>query len=219
MPAGLDSVLALAVLLLGSTAGPRPPGDGHAGERLRFTVRISDHASVPAASLARAKAVATHVFDAIGVEPAWRECPPGQAETVACAERPRPTDLFVMIVPKPMAARARVSAMMGLAVLPDRGRGSHLYVFNDRVRALSSEQQEVEFAVILGHVLAHEIGHLLLGSNSHSSGGIMAARWFARELRRLSKGDLLFTAEEPLRIRTELLARTAEETRIGSNAR
>jgi hypothetical protein len=35
-----------------------------------------------------------------------------------------------MIVPKPMLAHARASAMMGLAILSEEGRGSHVYVFN-----------------------------------------------------------------------------------------
>ena len=36
--------------------------------------------------------------------------------------------------------------------------------------------------VILGHAAAHEIGHLLLGSNSHSPFGLMRARWSGQDL-------------------------------------
>ncbi len=49
---------------------------------------------------------------------------------------------------------------------------------------------------LLGHVLAHEIGHLLLRSNSHSVSGIMSARWTGEELRRLSEGAMFFTPLE-----------------------
>jgi hypothetical protein len=65
----------------------------------------------------------------------------------------------------------------------------------------------VDRSVILGHVIAHEVGHLLLGTNSHSQDGIMSAEWSGSELRRLAKGALLFTASEPMRIRTELASR------------
>ena len=110
-----------------------------------------------------------------------------------------------------MSSLAHRSAVFGLAVLPETGRGSHLYVFHARVEALAAEHPDLNHGTILGHVLAHEIGHLLLGSNSHAPGGLMGARWFARELHRMSQGDLLFTSAEPARVRAALAARMAEE--------
>ena len=47
-------------------------------------------------------------------------------------------------------------------------------------------------ADIMGHVMAHELGHLLLGLNSHSSLGIMQAHWTDRQLRQMSMGFLKF---------------------------
>jgi hypothetical protein len=206
MLARVESVLVPALVVIGTVAGAQPP-DSRGGADLRLTVRIFDHASVPPTSLTRAEATARYVFDAIGVETAWLECPPGQEGPVACAQRPGPTDVFVMIVPQPMPALAHASAMMGVAILPDAGRGSHLYIFHDRVQALAAECREVGSSVILGYVLAHEIGHLLLGSNSHSTNGIMSAAWFRKELRRLARGDLLFEYPQAQRIRAELAAR------------
>ena len=49
---------------------------------------------------------------------------------------------------------------------------------------------------VLGYVLTHEIGHLLLGSNSHSVSGIMSPHWNDEELRRISEGTLLFLSGE-----------------------
>ena len=68
-------------------------------------------------------------------------------------------------------------------------------VFMNRV----TEQAAIgEFSVsrMLGHAIAHEIGHLLLGDNSHSPGGIMVAPWSKQDLWRMSKGKLLFTHQE-----------------------
>lgn len=173
-------------------------------------MRIYDHASVPPASLSRAKATATHVFGAIGIEPQWLDCWPHEEETPACVERPGAANVFAMIVPRPGAAHARASAMFGLAVLREGGGGSHIYVFHDRVQALAVEHPELSAATILGHVLAHEIGHLLMGSESHTTSGIMSARWFGKELRRMAKGDLLFDPAQRLRLRAGFLARTSE---------
>jgi hypothetical protein len=62
----------------------------------------------------------------------------------------------------------------------------------------------VDPAIILGHVAAHEIGHLLLGTNSHSPGGIMRAHWRMEELARAKKGLLLFTKSQSHRMTEKL---------------
>jgi hypothetical protein len=66
---------------------------------------------------------------------------------------------------------------------------------------------QISKAQLLGHAIAHEIGHLLLGNNSHSSHGLMAARWSKAELARLTQGDLQFLAAEVERIRAEVQRR------------
>jgi len=64
----------------------------------------------------------------------------------------------------------------------------------------------VGVANILGNVMAHELGHLLLGSNSHALSGIMKARWENEELERIAKGGLFFTIEQAELIRERLVA-------------
>jgi hypothetical protein len=54
--------------------------------------------------------------------------------------------------------------------------------------------------------MAHELGHLLLGSNSHASTGIMRAHWQGEEPRRLSRGNLLFTNEQADQMRGSVIA-------------
>jgi hypothetical protein len=44
--------------------------------------------------------------------------------------------------------------------------------------------------------MAHELGHLLLGSNAHSMFGIMRSHWSGEELQSLRMGKLLFTREQ-----------------------
>jgi hypothetical protein len=67
---------------------------------------------------------------------------------------------------------------------------------------------------LLGSVIAHELGHLLLGEHSHSSGGLMQAHWRSEQLKRMEMGNLLFdaTAAAQLRSRAAILrARTRPE--------
>jgi type IV secretory pathway TraG/TraD family ATPase VirD4 len=57
-------------------------------------------------------------------------------------------------------------------------------------------------------VIAHEVGHLLLGSNSHSQSGIMIAQWHPAELQKLSMGRLLFTPDQIQKLRDGALILT-----------
>jgi predicted SprT family Zn-dependent metalloprotease len=57
---------------------------------------------------------------------------------------------------------------------------------------------------ILGHVMAHEMGHLLLPANSHSQSGVMHADWDSEQLLRMVKGLLQFTPEQGELIRSHV---------------
>jgi hypothetical protein len=80
--------------------------------------------------------------------------------------------------------------VLGDALLDERGVGYYAYAFYDRVQRIAEEHGLGH--ALLGNVLAHEVGHLLLGSKSHSVSGIMAAHWNGEELRRVSEGTMFF---------------------------
>jgi hypothetical protein len=63
---------------------------------------------------------------------------------------------------------------------------------------------------ILACVIAHEIGHLLLGPNSHSPTGIMMGIWSPGVLRGAGWGRLRFTPQQAELIRGDVLARSGE---------
>ena len=50
--------------------------------------------------------------------------------------------------------------------------------------------------LILGHVIAHEIGHLLLPYNSHARTGLMRGGWDTQQAMRAATGALTFTPKE-----------------------
>jgi hypothetical protein len=56
---------------------------------------------------------------------------------------------------------------------------------------------------IVGCVMAHELGHLLLGPGSHAETGIMKAHWGAAELRLIVGSGLHFTPQQAKLIRAE----------------
>jgi predicted metalloendopeptidase len=51
-------------------------------------------------------------------------------------------------------------------------------------------------AEILGHVIAHEIGHVLEGIARHSPEGLMKAHWGLHDYMRMKKQRLCFSTED-----------------------
>jgi hypothetical protein len=62
---------------------------------------------------------------------------------------------------------------------------------------------------ILGHVFAHEIGHVLLESDWHSDCGLMARRWNLRELAQMVYSALMFAPDEIHMMHRSLSTRSA----------
>jgi hypothetical protein len=65
---------------------------------------------------------------------------------------------------------------------------------------------------MLGAVMAHELGHLLLGEHSHSSEGLMQAHWSTEQLKNMGMGNLLFDARSAARVRRRAAALDAGPT-------
>jgi len=66
------------------------------------------------------------------------------------------------------------------------------------------EKSKVSLASLLRHVAAHETGHLLLGTNSHTPGGSMLAVWESGELASAGKGALFFSTSESRQMKERL---------------
>jgi hypothetical protein len=84
--------------------------------------------------------------------------------------------------------------------------GPNMTVYAPEVAALS-RNTGVDGGVLLGIVMAHEIGHVLLNSNSHSAQGIMVARWRAEDLRAAERRALRFLPGEIRMLRYEVASR------------
>ena len=134
-------------------------------------VLILNPAGAAPTVLADAEAAAARVFRHAGIETTWRHASDGRGDPY---EAP-PEDLTSVIVINLMSpqteARVRESARaVGFAVAGDRFAN----IMYRRVERLARETS-ADLATLLGHVIAHEIGHLLLPPDAHSSGGIMNA--------------------------------------------
>ncbi len=83
-------------------------------------------------------------------------------------------------------------------------KGTEMVVFLDRVVATAVSKDHIY--PLLGHVLAHEIIHLLQGMARHSETGLMKARWDWSELA-LMKGKLIPLADKDIEFAQEGLVR------------
>jgi hypothetical protein len=110
------------------------------------------------------------------------------------------------ILPAPIQNKSQ-DAIFGFAVHPVLA--SVYYDYAQRRAIL--DDAEFELPVILGGVIAHELGHLLLGSDGHSAAGIMQPRWEPSQVRLLMMGTLQFTPEQSKRMGTEVQARTEQQ--------
>ncbi len=175
----------------------------------QVTVNIYNDAQVPAQVLTQAMQEATRIFRKIGVDTVWMECqsPKADAERASeCHPASGPTVLSLRIVPW---SSKLGQAVFGTAFLSPEGEGTYCDVFYDSVEKLHQDWH-VSLSRVLGHTMAHEVGHLLLGTNPHSQMGIMRPKWQSQELRRVGMGALLFTPEQGRSIQTKLLSLTAQ---------
>jgi hypothetical protein len=76
--------------------------------------------------------------------------------------------------------------------LPYRETGTTIHVFYDRVM---QDHHELP-GELLGHVMAHEIGHVVEGVARHSSSGLMKAHWGLKDYWEMKKQRLFFAAED-----------------------
>jgi hypothetical protein len=169
-------------------------------------VLVHNYAGVQATLLKRAEQSAARVLATGGVQVSWFDCSQAAQASQQCQDPPNPSALVLHLLSSRATRRAAPSGSLGFAVPPELGQfGSFAGVFYDRVERFGS--RGFNEPVILGHVMAHEIGHLLLGLEGHTDGGIMKAEWHRRELKEATNGTLGFDAVQRNSIMQTLKAR------------
>lgn len=130
---------------------------------LKVAVRTYNYAAVPGKTLADAEQHAEEIFRRPGIELAWIECPrsPREVEKFpACTQ--------IANDPRALTLKILTEAMAAGYALPVSNLGVTIqhhasFVFYSRVQQLSNTKGLSE-SVVLAHIIAHELGHLVLGS-------------------------------------------------------
>ena len=158
------------------------------------------------------------IFQRFAIETAWLHCPTSPEQLSAnraCSGRPGPNHLVLKLLPESMSKRYGFKrGIFGFALPTAKARpGVAISLFFARVLDLAyyggvGTSFEDAQALILGHMMAHEVGHLLLGPGSHSAKGIMAFPWDKKILTSMERRRLKFTAEEQAMILKEMKRRS-----------
>jgi hypothetical protein len=169
----------------------------NAAEAMRFSVKLYNEAEAPAGILAAAQTETVRIFRAAGIELSWTGDSHAPSLHVANSSGDAPF----------LPVHGYASAV---------AKDNQVVVCYDRVQRNATNNQ-VPVARLLGHVMAHELGHILLGDNSHARSGIMVPDLGTKELKLAQTGYLLFTKAQAEQMRTRLHARALTASAASSN--
>jgi hypothetical protein len=170
---------------------------------IKLTVRMYNLAGVDSNILSRAQSDADRAFKQAGIELNWVPCPFSpvhEGPESSCDSFLNLAWTKITIVPKSMVNRQQLSyAVFGLT-LP-----TGVVVFSKKVREFARWYGFPE-SEVLSMVLAHELGHVLLGKH-HETSGLMRADLYPNDLRSFMSGTLRFTREDASLMQLQLRSR------------
>lgn len=201
-PRCLTAICALLILLGSGIHASRIDAEG-------AIVRIYNSAATSPRQIDVARGIADRILRAAGVQIGWRDC---------ATDRSAPADAYdnvlgpLEVIVRFVRAGKRPSAAdttFGFSYIDTAtGIGTLATVFVDRI-GVAADRVSGDFPTILGRVIAHEIGHLLVGTTAHAGHGIMRGHWPDTWLaERLDSSRWRFSNDEAMFMRQTLVARS-----------
>ena len=134
-----------------------------------------------------AQGLATRIFAEIGIPLVWSSCEPPDESSQ--------TPIVIQLVSG--KKEGLVSGVLGSA-MPD---SRHIIIFFDRIETMQ------DASTVLGHVMVHEITHIIQGFPRHSDTGLMKPHWSRHDLTEMRYKPLPFTQEDLALLYSALTAR------------
>ena len=189
-----------------------------------ITIHVYNYADVSPKTLIEAEKIVAGVFRKAGVETRWLDRHGKKKESSVEPERFHSNDIVLHLLPRSTTESfGLISERLGFA--PGQGPNrTDAYVFYDRAEQLAQQQRAARMTKmalgvhepcagigqILGHVIAHELGHLL-GLENHSPAGIMRANWGSADWQETIYGYLSSTPQQADIIHAEVGRRITEK--------
>jgi hypothetical protein len=167
-------------------------------------VKLFNDAAIGDDVLTRAKEEAAWLLKSVCVDLTWVPClVVSISHLTPCQAPARAIELHILSSP---ATNDFSEDTLGIA-MPHLGSGDHAGVFLSRVRqTVARNAGIIDVSDLLGYVMAHEIGHLLLHSTTHSREGLTRAGFRPRDLKQAGQRQLKFTPQQAEAIHRNALA-------------
>lgn len=166
---------------------------------LLLVIRTYNVFGVPSRDLEAAKWTTANILRPARIDVIWVDCPRAAEAppAAACREVHMTGELLVRILAAPHQRRERADRKtLGYAYVDAAEEGGALAtIYADRIAVMASKSG-IDTATLLGRAMAHEIGHLLLGTATHPPAGLMRAEWSLSTLRRRIGNDWQFSPGE-----------------------
>jgi len=162
---------------------------------LAITVLVFNFRQVQRTILVKAEDESGRILARAGVHVTWRDCPAGNEPCQKGQGR-----VFFLAIKSGPVQNEFLDTVSGYALLP------HLLavVHYDYLPRVPRDKRGInETTMVLGCVITHELGHLLLGEREHSIAGIMQEHFGVAEIQRALESQLSFLPEEAVRMRAD----------------
>jgi hypothetical protein len=147
-----------------------------------------------------------------GFAPEWITCPADVSAPIRCTVPLVGAELVVRLATAPPHANPLHVVPLGYSLVdPGRRSGALATIYLDRVKWLAGAST-ADVATLLGRAIAHELGHLLLGTPQHGRFGLMRAVWSSQMVRNSRPTEWRFSAREAKQMRAAANARAAAST-------
>jgi len=186
----LSSIFCL--LLPGTVNSAPPPPVG-------VVARVYNTARVTPAVTAVALVTATRLLTAGAIGVTWKNCD----EPNACATVPVREFVIRLVRSQTIDADGTPFVLGEASIDLHEQAGVLATIYVDRVERMAG-LSEADSASLLGRAVAHELGHLLLATNAHSSSGLMRAQWTSKEVRGNLAADWILARKDAEKIRKRL---------------
>ena len=158
---------ALAAGLVTATLAATTPALAQNRDVMPLMVLVDNMAGVPINVQDKARRASSKIFREIDVDIIWLDKSDVRLTNPAVLK----STIVVHVLPHDTNAHSKIAhEALGVALPGTR----FAWVFYDRIAALPGHG-DTDLGCSLGHVIAHEIGHLLLPTRAHSPSGIMKA--------------------------------------------
>ena len=165
-----------------------------------INVLVYNYARVPVAILTAAEREAGKILGVTSIELTWLDCAPAPTTDQRCLRGWTKQTPGLRLITGFNKYQARELGHADIPVL------ATIY-YEKVVRRVYAENAESDLGTVLGALMAHELGHLLLTEPKHSTVGVMEPNWGRAQIRSARDGKLVFTAQQAAMLKRRLEVR------------